>query len=377
MLSRARNTVPARNSADGRWMWPDSADARAGATGARTRPPLSVGVVLAENFTLSAFSLFIDHLRLAADEGDRSRPIQVRWSIMSHQDVPLRASCGVMLSRTSDLLDPRQLDYVVVVGGLLHAGRQIDATTTSYLHRAAQAGVTLVGLCTGSFILCRAGLMRGRRCCVSWYHYQDFLDAFPDERPIADRLFVVDGDRITCAGGAGTADLATYLIERHLGRAAAQKANQVMLFDRARAGDEAQPHPPVADAVTDPRLRRALLLMEQNLADPLPIAAIAARLSLSPRQLERLFQAELGERPASLYRTLRLRYASWLLATTDRSITDIALDAGFSDCAHFSRQFKELNGYSPSSNRQTGRQPAPPRDGGAGHKEAALRSDQP
>lgn len=316
------------------------------------RPPLSVGVVLADNFTLSAFSLFVDSLRLAADEGDRSRPIQARWAIMSARPEPTRASCGVTVGRTSGLIDPRQLDYVAVVGGLLHGGRQVDEETTAYLRAAARAGVTLIGLCTGSFILCRAGLMRERRCCVSWYHYQDFLDEFPDQvPPIADRLFLVDGDRITCAGGGGTVDLATYLVERHLGSAVAQKARQVMLFDRARAGSDAQPHPPVAETVADPRLRRALLLMEQNLADPLPIAAIADRLGLSTRQLERLSHAALGQRPASLYRMVRLRYARWLLDNTDQSVTSIALAAGFTDCAHFSRQFKEQHGFSPSIGR--------------------------
>jgi transcriptional regulator GlxA family with amidase domain len=43
------------------------------------RPPLRVGIVLAHHFTLSAFAVFVDHLRLAADEGDRSRPLHVQW----------------------------------------------------------------------------------------------------------------------------------------------------------------------------------------------------------------------------------------------------------------------------------------------------------
>ncbi len=54
---------------------------------------------------------------------------------------------------------------------------------------------------------------------MSWYHYQDFLEAFPDHGVVADRLFLADGPRITCAGGAGAAALATHLIERHLGSA--------------------------------------------------------------------------------------------------------------------------------------------------------------
>jgi transcriptional regulator GlxA family with amidase domain len=307
--------------------------------------------VLADNFTLAPFSLFIDHLRLAADEGDFSRPIRCQWAVMSHRREPVRASCGVPVGRSSALLDPRRLDYIVVIGGLLHPGRAVDDETIAYLHAASRVGTTLIGICTGSFILCRAGLMKGRPVCVSWYHYQDFVEEFPHHEVVADRLYLVDGDRITCAGGGGAADLATHLVERHIGRSAAQKSRQIMLLDQARAENVAQPHPPVAGDASDNRVRRAMLLMEQHLSNPLPIGTIATRLDLSPRQLERLFHAAVGQRPGTFYRALRLRYARWLLDNTQRSVTDIALDAGFSDCAHFSRQFKTLHGFSPSAKR--------------------------
>lgn len=323
------------------------------------RAPLRVGIILAENYTLSAFALFVDHLRLAADEGDRSRPLKVQWSVMASRPDPLRASCGVLTTPTSNFVDPREFDYIVVVGGLLHGGRQINEATERYLKQAADMGVKLAGLCTGSFILTRAGLMKGRMACVSWYHYQDFLDEFPDQPVVADRLFVADGDRITCAGGAGTADLASHLIERHIGWSVAQKASQVLLFDRTRSGAEAQPHPPMSEKVADPRVRRALLLMEQNLAGPLPIAQVAEKLGLSTRQFERLCHATLGVSPATAYRRLRLRYAHWLIGNTDRSVTEIAHAAGFADCAHFSRQFKETYGSSPSGQR---RRPENPED---------------
>jgi transcriptional regulator GlxA family with amidase domain len=316
-----------------------------------SRPPLRVGVILAHHFTLSAFAVFIDHLRLAADEGDRSRPLHVQWSIMSSRPDPVAASCGVMLSPTSGLLPPEALDYLVVVGGVLHAGPQVDELTMRYLRELGASAVPLIGMCTGSFVLCRAGLMRGRRSCVSWYHYQDFREAFPDHEVIADRLFLADGPRITCAGGAGTAALATHLIERHLGRGPAHKASQVLLFERPRSGSDAQPHPPLADIVSEPRVCRALLLMEQNLARPIAVSAVAAEVGLSARQLERLCRQHLGMPPASLYRQVRMRYANWLIENTDRSVTEIANDAGFADCAHFSRQFKDAYGLSPSTRR--------------------------
>jgi transcriptional regulator GlxA family with amidase domain len=51
-----------------------------------------------------------------------------------------------------------------------------------------------------------------------------------------------------------------------------------------------------------------------------------------------------------------LRYARWLLDNTSRQVTDIALDAGFADCAHFSRQFKAAHGFAPSEQRGSTRQ---------------------
>ena len=160
-------------------------------TGVRTAVPnLKVGFVLVPDFTLSALALFIDALRLAGDEGDRSRQIRCTWSVMSNRSEPVRASSGLALAPTSTLLPPQSLDYIVVVGGLLHTKREVNPTVVKYLQSAADAGVTLVGVCTGSFVLARAGLMQGFRCCVSWYHVEDFANEFPDHRPVADRLFV-------------------------------------------------------------------------------------------------------------------------------------------------------------------------------------------
>lgn len=314
-------------------------------------PSLRVGFLLANNFTLSALSLFVDALRLAADEGDRSRPIRCGWSVMAARPEPVRSSCGVLVSRTAPLSDPTSFDYIVVVGGLLHAGNQMDDSNIAYLRSAASAGVPLVGVCTGSFVLARAGLMRGRRCCISWYHHADFEAEFSDIVPDADQLFVVDRDRITCAGGSGVADLAAFLIERHVGASAAQKSLHVLQLQNRRQGSDAQPHAAAGSAGGDDRVRRAILLMEQHMAEPLSVETIAHRLQLSSRQLERLFQDTLAVSPAVAYRQLRLGYAKRLLQTTRKSVTDIAIEAGFCDGAHFARQFRAHFGIAPRDMR--------------------------
>lgn len=320
----------------------------------RGAPALSVGFILARSFTLTALSSFIDTLRLAADDGDDSRQIRCRWRILGPSGGAVRASCGLAIHADAPLAEPRAYDYVVVVGGLLQRGPQIDAEQRAFLQRADAARIPLIGVCTGGFVLCRAGLMKDRRCCVSWYHHQDFLDEFPELTPVSDQLFVIDRDRITCSGGAGVVDLAAWLVERHLGRAAAQKAARILQVDQARPAGAAQPHPPLSVAVMDPRVRRGILLMEQNLSKPLAMEALAEKLALSTRQFERLFNKSVGKSPSRFYRDLRLRYGRHLLEETTRSVTLIAQDAGFSDCAHFSREFRATFGCSPSAARAAG-----------------------
>lgn len=318
----------------------------------RSGEPLRVGFVLARRFTLTAFATFVDALRLASDEGDRSRQIRCRWTVMSSTRAPALASCGVEILPTSGFVDPTGFDYLVVVGGLLQGGPQVDEATLAYIRRAAEAGVTLVGVCTGSFVLARAGVMAGRRACVSWFHRRDFIEEFSDVAAASDQLYLIDGDRITCSGGAGVADLAAALIERRMGAEAARKSLRVMLIDAPRPAATPQPMPMLRGAREgagfDESVRRAALLMEQHLSRPLVIAEIARRIGLSARQLERRFLDELGESPAAVYRGLRLDYGRWLLAECGRSVGEAAASAGFADSAHFSRAFRKRWGFAPS-----------------------------
>jgi len=220
------------------------------------------------------------------------------------------------------------------------------------LQRAAELNVPLVGLCTGVFALIQAGVMIGKRCCVSWYHHGDLTRRFPDITPVADRLFVDEGNLLTCAGGIAAADLAAYLIERHLGRAWAIKSLHIMLIDEVRQGDHPQPQPVIFERITDRLVRRAVDIISQHMGEVISIEELARRIGTSRRNIERKFRDELGVGPQRFARDLRLRYGMWLLHYTNKSVTEIGERCGFSDSAHFSRHFREAFGYPPSSARK-------------------------
>jgi transcriptional regulator GlxA family with amidase domain len=235
---------------------------------------------------------------------------------------------------------------------LLHGGEQIDDATIAYLRRAADAGTPLIGLCTGSFVLARAGLMTGRRCCVSWYHRHDFVREFPDQPFESDQIFIIDDNRITCSGGVGSADLAAALIERHVGEAPSRKAHVVLQLGSPRPASTTQPTPAFARQARDRRVRRAAVLMEQHLAAPLSVSELAMRVGVSPRQLDRIFKHEFATGPAAMCRAMRADYGRWLLLSTDLTMLEIASQTGFVDGGHFSRAFKRQFGLAPSIMRR-------------------------
>ena len=100
---------------------------------------LSVGFILARNFTLSAFASFVDVLRLSADDGDSSRQILCSWNVLSSDRSQIRSSCGVPLQPDAKMGDPRDYDYIVVVGGLLDQVEDLDSASLAYLHEGSRA----------------------------------------------------------------------------------------------------------------------------------------------------------------------------------------------------------------------------------------------
>ena len=93
--------------------------------------------------------------------------------------------------------------------------------------------------------------------------------------------------------------------------------------------------------------------MQANLEEPLDMDGIAEELSVSRRQLERLFQKYVGQSPWQFYFGLRLERAFSLLNETDLSVREIAMASGFESTSYFSRQFKRKFDRSPHSFRKS------------------------
>jgi len=323
------------------------------------QPKLRVGFLLIPRFTLLAFAGFIDSLRLAADDGDRSRPLLCTWGILGDTSTPVVSSSGVSVRPTGPLEGPCEFDFIVVVGGLLHGGQQVTKEQTRFLNEAAARGVSLVGLCTGSFVLARAGLMDGHLACVSWFHREEFVSEFPQCRFVSNQMFVADRERLTCAGGTSVVHLAAFLIERAIGRANAVKALRIMLEEQPMGSRTLQPEQVISESSHDTLVRKAMFLLEQNLQSQTLVVDVSEQLGIGRRQLERRFRRDVQLSPAEYRNKLRIERAKWLLQHTDLEILEIGLECGFQNGAHFSRSIRTALGASPTEIRNLIRRHSP------------------
>lgn len=306
---------------------------------------LHIGLILWPDFPLLALSGLMDAMRYAAHAGNKR---QCQLSIISAKpEMPVNSNTGISVKPGRAHEFPEHYDYLAIIGGTLKCLSRGQADDLKYIRRAHQAGVPVVGIGTGSFILAKAGLLNGRRASVHPFHSEEFRKRFPGVCAEEGFDFIDEGDVLTCPGGISTITLATELIRQHAGEESAAKASHRLSLGYDEFRNAAVSRPANIALISDARLRQAVMLIEQYLARPLSTAWLAHQVQLSPRQLTRLFTAELGQSPRDFIRNARLRYAQWLLKNTQESITDIALRMGFSDCAHFIRHFQNKYSCTP------------------------------
>jgi transcriptional regulator GlxA family with amidase domain len=331
---------------------PESPQGRAGAE-------LNVGILLWPRFPLLSLGGLCDALRHAADRSDQSRQLRCLWTTIGAHDTTVESSCGIAVPVQAAFPDVGQFDYIVVIGGLLSHLEKVDRRYWDYLGAAAQAGVPLVGICTGSFVLAHGGLMQDHVACVHSFHFDDYRNMFPELRVVTHADYLIDGDRITCAGGISVIELAARLVNLHCGPDRASKVIHQMTVSRQAGASFIERRRALGYlSVDDATVRHAALLMEENLEAPLNIAVIAKMIGTSVRQLERAFMAEMKVSPNEFYRGMRLRYARWMLLNTARKVTDIAYECGFADSAHFIRVFRQAYGVTPGKLRSSRTGPA-------------------
>jgi transcriptional regulator GlxA family with amidase domain len=309
-----------------------------------------VAIVLLPRFTLLGPGCIVDALRLANRVAGREL---YGWSVVGLEPTVMSSShVTANADRTIDEIANLAPDAVIVCGGL-EGHRYVNRRVISWLRDLDIRGAITGAVSTGVWSLAKARLLDGRRCAVHW----DDIPSFSVRFPLVDirrDIFAQDGRRLTCSGGTAVIDMMLHLLKLQHGKALADDVAELLIHGRTRAGADKQRRGQDAEASATRPLRRAIALMQDHVEPTLSIDALAARLGLSTRRLERLFGAAFGMPPKRYYDLIRLHRARKLLVETDLPITEVALRCGYLSPTQFSARFRKSFGLSPRRQRQEG-----------------------
>lgn len=309
--------------------------------------PQKVGFLLIPGFALMSYAAAIEPLRAANLLSGRRL---YEWCHISPKGEAARASTGALVPCDLAAGDEAALDLLIVCAGGEPAAFD-DARTLAWIRRHAAHGTVIGGVSGGPVVLAKAGVAAGRRMTVHWEHAEALKAAYPDIL-LGRALYVIDRDRVTCAGGVAPLDLMHALIAERHGAVFARQVSDWFLHTDIRPASGPQ-RGSLAEryGVRDRHVIAALELMENHIADPLEGAQLAQAVGLSLRQLERLFRERLARTPMQLYRAIRLDRARSLIRQSSLSLSEVALACGFSSNSHLSREYRKHFATTPAADR--------------------------
>jgi transcriptional regulator GlxA family with amidase domain len=296
--------------------------------------------------------VFARAARWLADHGRRG-PLAYAVEILGPRAGTIRTSSGLRLGVDRAYGGAASgIDTLLVAGGVGTAAAMRDRALLAWLARSAPRVRRLGSVCSGAFVLAEAGLLDRRRVTTHWSVCGALAERYPRIRVEPDPIFIRDGRIYTSAGVTAGMDLALALVEEDHGRELAlHVARDLVLFLR-RPGGQSQFSAQLALQTTDHEpLRDLPVWIADHPAVDLSVAALAARVAMSPRNFARVFTRELGITPARFVERVRVEAARRRLEESTGGVDAIADQCGFGSAESMRRAFVRTLRVAPSAYR--------------------------
>ncbi|GAC1034464.1 GlxA family transcriptional regulator [Pseudomonas sp. No.21] len=229
-----------------------------------------------------------------------------------------------------------------------------SAALAAWLVAVAGVARRCCSVCTGAFLLARAGLLEGRQVVTHWRYASLLQRLLPRAQVLEDALFVRDGAFYSSAGVTAGIDLCLSLVEEDLGREVSLQVARGLVVYLRRPGGQRQFSAELLAQQAPPGglVERLSAWLREHLQEDLDIEAMAAAVAVSSRTLHRHCKDELGIGPARLLFQMRLEAACRLLEDGAASLKRTAQRTGFINEYNLRRAFVQGLGVTPSEYRQ-------------------------
>ncbi|MES1964998.1 helix-turn-helix domain-containing protein [Psychrobacter sp. AH5] len=276
-----------------------------------------------------------------------------RVQIASLGGVDIRASNRLIIQAHCDISKVASCDLLLIptIGDSIDKVLRQNAPLLPHLQRLAATQADIASNCSGAFLLAAAGLLDGKIATTHWGYADKFKADYPQVN-LQENQFVTQSGNIFCAaGGSAFYDLALLLIERYCGREVSTQVAKTQIIDSKRGSQNSYINVTLHKPHSDTLIKQVQEFIENNFEQPLQVSELAAMINVTPRTLNRRFQACVAMRPIEYIQAVRIEQAKRLLESGEVTIKSLAYQVGYSDISSFTRLFKRATELTPKEYR--------------------------
>lgn len=275
--------------------------------------------------------------------------------LVAREAGPFVSATGLRLVADLGWSEPDPGVDTIIVPGSPDDALEAALESEELLGRLKEAGTRarrLVSVCTGAFLLAKAGLLDGRRATTHWMDLERLRREYPEVIVENDAIYTRDGSVATSAGVTAGMDLALALVEEDFGRKTALAVARRLVMFLKRPGGQAQFSTQLrAQMVEGGQLASLLAWLKENYCRKVTVEELAGRAAMSPRNFARVFLKETGKTPARYLDQLRLERCIALLEEGNLPLERIARESGFTCAEQMRRIFIRDVGVTPVAYR--------------------------
>ena len=200
--------------------------------------PSCVGIFVFENVEVLDFAGPYEVFTTASRVFQRTHPAQpAPFSVctIGRTGETVRARAGLPVQPDFSFANRPALDVLVVAGGVV-TEELAEPSVSHWIHATAKGAKLTASVCTGAFLLAKAGLLDGKAATTHWEDIDDLTSMFPSVNVRSGLRWVDAGDVVTSAGISAGIDMSLHLVERIAGRELATGTARQMEFDWTENG---------------------------------------------------------------------------------------------------------------------------------------------
>ncbi len=237
-------------------------------------------------------------------------------------------------------------DYLFIPGMDFEYVRSIEFRAQreffNWIKECADKKVFICSICNGAFAVGEAGLLKDTECTTHWRRIEELQSRFPNAKVITDILFKKSNNVYTSAGISAGIDLALAILEELKGALFTHKvARGLVVYHRRNHNHSQQSIYLDYRNHINPKIHEVQDYLIEHLSKENTVEELASHVSMSPRNLSRVFKEKTGSTILEYLTLLRIEYAKTMLNNPEFTIEYIASQCGFKTARQLQRILKK------------------------------------